>query len=152
MGHISLKTCVLGAQKNCLNETVLLSTHNICFGWEIRKIIFKYALLSGGLIYFFFWWGGGGTNHRIFHTITCGRSVDKWKKPENSSLDHRLQTFAKRKMQKPKSQLSLRPAKHSGRIEPVRIRSNQWDINFRKIDWSLKKRRKQRVHTNLMTE
>ena len=23
---------VLGAQKNCLNETVLLSTHNICFG------------------------------------------------------------------------------------------------------------------------
>ena len=27
----SVKTCVLGAQKNCLNETVLLSTHNICF-------------------------------------------------------------------------------------------------------------------------
>ena len=25
------KTCVLGAQKNCLIETVLLSTHNICF-------------------------------------------------------------------------------------------------------------------------
>ena len=25
-------TCVLGAQKNCLIETVLLSTHNICFG------------------------------------------------------------------------------------------------------------------------
>ena len=23
---------VLGAQKNCLIETVLLSTHNICFG------------------------------------------------------------------------------------------------------------------------
>ena len=25
-------TCVLGAQKNRLIETVLLSTHNICFG------------------------------------------------------------------------------------------------------------------------
>ena len=29
---------------------VLLSTHNICFGWEIRKLFFIYALLSGGLI------------------------------------------------------------------------------------------------------
>ena len=28
----SILTCVLGAQKNCLIETVLLSTHNICFG------------------------------------------------------------------------------------------------------------------------
>ena len=28
---------VLGAQKNCLVERVLLSTHNICFGCEIRK-------------------------------------------------------------------------------------------------------------------
>ena len=31
---------VLGAQKNHLIETVLLSTHNTCFGWEIRKLIF----------------------------------------------------------------------------------------------------------------
>ena len=30
----------LGAQKNRLIETVLLSTHNICFGLEIRKLIF----------------------------------------------------------------------------------------------------------------
>ena len=30
-----------------LNETVLLSTHSICFGWEIRKIFFSYALLTG---------------------------------------------------------------------------------------------------------
>ena len=45
---ISLNMC-FGAQKNRLNETVLLSTHNICFGREIRKIIFSYALLSGGL-------------------------------------------------------------------------------------------------------
>ena len=28
----SIKTCVFGAQKNRLIETVLLSTHNICFG------------------------------------------------------------------------------------------------------------------------
>ena len=40
--------CVLGAQKNCLVKMVLLSTHNICFGWEIRKINFCYTLLSGG--------------------------------------------------------------------------------------------------------
>ena len=26
----------------------LLSTHNICFGWEIEKIVFQYALLSKG--------------------------------------------------------------------------------------------------------
>ena len=32
-----------------LTETVLLSTHNIHFGLELRKIIFKYAPLSGGL-------------------------------------------------------------------------------------------------------
>ena len=31
----------MDAQKNRLNETVLLSTHNICFSWEIRKIIFQ---------------------------------------------------------------------------------------------------------------
>ena len=33
---------VLGTQKN---ETVLLSSHNICFCWEIRKLIFNYALI-----------------------------------------------------------------------------------------------------------
>ena len=30
-------TCVFGAQKNCLIETVLLATHNICFRREIGK-------------------------------------------------------------------------------------------------------------------
>ena len=30
--YLSIQTFVLGAQKNCLIETVLLSTHNICFG------------------------------------------------------------------------------------------------------------------------
>ena len=45
----SVKTCVLGAQKNRLIETILMSNHKIGFGWEIRKIIFFYALSSGGL-------------------------------------------------------------------------------------------------------
>ena len=40
-------TCVLGAQKNRLIETVLLSTDNICFGRVITKINFNYAILSG---------------------------------------------------------------------------------------------------------
>ena len=38
--YLSVLTYVFGAQKNRLIETVLLSTHNICFGWEIKKIIF----------------------------------------------------------------------------------------------------------------
>ena len=29
-----------------LIETVLLSTHNICFGWKIRKLFFCYTLLT----------------------------------------------------------------------------------------------------------
>ena len=32
-------------------DSVLLSTHNICFIWEIRRIYFSYVLLSGGLTY-----------------------------------------------------------------------------------------------------
>ena len=38
----------MGAQKNRLIETVLLSTHNICFGWEIRTLFFRYTLLTKG--------------------------------------------------------------------------------------------------------
>ena len=38
--------CILGAQKNRLNETVLLSTQNTCFGREIRIISFYHTLLS----------------------------------------------------------------------------------------------------------
>ena len=30
--QLTVFTYVLGAQKNCLIERVLLSTHNICFG------------------------------------------------------------------------------------------------------------------------
>ena len=33
----SILACVLGAQKNPLNETVLLSTHNTCFDGDLRK-------------------------------------------------------------------------------------------------------------------
>ena len=41
----------MGAQKNRLIETVLLSTHNICFGLAIRKkYFFWYALLTKVLI------------------------------------------------------------------------------------------------------
>ena len=36
----SVLAYVLGAQKNHLIETVLLSTHNICFGREIRNFFF----------------------------------------------------------------------------------------------------------------
>ena len=38
----------LDAQKNRLNETVLLSAQNIYFGFEIRKVIFDYALFILG--------------------------------------------------------------------------------------------------------
>ena len=37
-----------GGQKNRFIETVLLSTHRICFGREIRKINFIYALYVCG--------------------------------------------------------------------------------------------------------
>ena len=37
---------MFGVLKNRLIETVILSTHNICFGLEIRKPFFCYALLT----------------------------------------------------------------------------------------------------------
>ena len=45
----AIKMYIVSAQKNRLNETVLLSTHNIYFAWEIRKLFRKYNLLSGAL-------------------------------------------------------------------------------------------------------
>ena len=39
-------TYVLGAQKIRLIETIPLRIHNICFGSEIRKLHFRYALLT----------------------------------------------------------------------------------------------------------
>ena len=47
--YLSILTYVLDAQKNHLIETILLSTQNICFGREIRKLFFRYTLLSKGL-------------------------------------------------------------------------------------------------------
>ena len=44
----------MGAQKNRLIETVLLSTHNMCFGREIRNLIFDNAILSAVLIIYDF--------------------------------------------------------------------------------------------------
>ena len=43
---ISSVPCVLGVPENHLIETVLLSIHNICFGFEIKKIIFYCALFT----------------------------------------------------------------------------------------------------------
>ena len=34
---IMFLSCVLGAQKNRLIDTVVLNTHNICFGLEIKR-------------------------------------------------------------------------------------------------------------------
>ena len=45
-------TLILVSQKNSLIEKVLLSTHNICFEKEIRKIVLSYALLSKGVYIF----------------------------------------------------------------------------------------------------
>ena len=42
----SVKTFVLCAQKNRLIQTVLLSTHNTCFGREIRKLNFTHSYLE----------------------------------------------------------------------------------------------------------
>ena len=39
----SVQIDVVVTRKNRLIETVLLSTHNICFGGEIRKIIFDHT-------------------------------------------------------------------------------------------------------------
>ena len=38
-----------GAHNNRLNETVLLSTHNIFFGWDIRKLFFYYSFIKGSM-------------------------------------------------------------------------------------------------------
>ena len=50
---ISFNIC-FECSKEPLIETVLLSTHNICFGWEIRKLNFLYALLTKVLVCFNF--------------------------------------------------------------------------------------------------
>ena len=37
--YFSTKTYAVGTQKNCLNETVLLSTKNMCYKLMDKKII-----------------------------------------------------------------------------------------------------------------
>ena len=41
--YFSTKTYVVGTQKNLLNETVLLSTQNICLNFCVRKYLHFYA-------------------------------------------------------------------------------------------------------------
>ena len=44
--YFSTKTYIVGTHQKHLGEALLMSTHNICFRGEIRKIITWYALLS----------------------------------------------------------------------------------------------------------
>ena len=53
----------MGAQMNRLIETVLLSTHNICFGWEIRKFI--NALLFWGMFFLY-----------LYDSISCSTHLN----------------------------------------------------------------------------
>ena len=46
--HVIFSIC-FGCSKNHLIETVLLSTHIVCFCLEIKKLYFCYALLTKGL-------------------------------------------------------------------------------------------------------
>ena len=41
--YFSIKTYVVGTQKNRLNETILLSTQNKCLNWWVRKYLQFYA-------------------------------------------------------------------------------------------------------------
>ena len=41
--YFSTKTCVVGTQKNRLIEAVLLSIHNTCLNWGVRKYLQFYA-------------------------------------------------------------------------------------------------------------
>ena len=67
--YLSVLTYVLSAQKNRLIQTVLLSTHNICFGLEIRKLIFRYALLAKVL----------SSNYNVSKSIVASEIISKLK-------------------------------------------------------------------------
>ena len=67
--YLSVLTYVLSAQKNRLIQTVLLSTHNICFGLEIRNLIFRYALLAKVL----------SSNYNISKSIVASEIISKLK-------------------------------------------------------------------------
>ena len=61
-------TSVLGAQKNSLIETALLSTNNICFGWEMRKLNFNDTPVSIGLVLITYAWSPSGKVHATSRT------------------------------------------------------------------------------------
>ena len=65
LSYFSIKTYVVGTQKNRLNETVLFSTHNICLNWWIRKKSLFYAA-------FFFCLTGPMHTHLIVHRENSG--------------------------------------------------------------------------------
>ena len=44
--YFSMKTYEVGTHKKCLAQALLMSTHNICFHGEIRKILCGYPLLT----------------------------------------------------------------------------------------------------------
>ena len=46
LGYFLMKTYVVGTHQKRLAEALLMSTHNICFCQEIRKILCGYLLLS----------------------------------------------------------------------------------------------------------
>ena len=51
LSYLSILIYVLDAQKNRLIETVLLSTHNICFGLEFRYPLLTKVLFNSVYIY-----------------------------------------------------------------------------------------------------
>ena len=86
-----------------LIETVLLSTYNICFWWEIKKIFFQYALLSGGLILWYYflnsiffagdnhwWWFGWST---CCHRDSSPRCTDSCRGEEGPVLKEQCSTL-----------------------------------------------------------
>ena len=46
----SPKTYVVGTHLKRLTEALLMSTHNICFCREVRKILYGYPLLSVAMV------------------------------------------------------------------------------------------------------
>ena len=66
--YFSIKTCVVGTQKNRLNETVLLSTQNTCLNWCVRKWFQFYVKHFGYLdiyrpVYYYVFW--------VFSMLVC---------------------------------------------------------------------------------
>ena len=61
----SVLTYVFGAQKDCLTETLLLSTNNICFGWEkfVTKVLLVHMLSTES------------AQHYKCLMVTCGLQV-----------------------------------------------------------------------------